>query len=514
MVVDTKKENLCINQIVGQREKTIDVEGDIIIPDIKPDILNAINTSGNVCVYKKDILDGKIRMDGSINIYVMYLPDGESGVVRGLNTSLDFTEVIDIDEARSNMCSSEVVSIKSIECKVLNGRKINLKVTLEIKVQVYSNDNISLIREIEDEENMQVLSKTTQINSLVGEGNNKIFAKDKLPIDEIDNLAEILKVDFSIVNRETKISYNKVLAKADLDVRIMYLTEDNRICKTSGQIPVMGFVDIPNVTDDNMCDTRYTMKNIIIKPNSPEEHGIYIEAQIELECSVYEVKEINVIQDLYSPKDTVEFTKKKINAMTDKNTQKGVCPIEEQIQIPDIGDNRIYDVDVCPRILSQNCINDKIVYEGEVELKFLYEAENIARIDSRTMKLNFNFTMESNGVNPNNRVETSIQIKQSNFITQGNGSIDCKIELELEANISNTRQINVIDEVNVGDPIPSTSYSMVIYFVKKQDTLWNIAKKFNSTTQCIMKANNIEDESQVHPGMQLFIPKYNCKRLA
>ena len=135
MVVDTKKENLCVNQIVGQKEHVVTVEGDIIIPDIKPDILNAINTSGSVCIYKKDILDGKVRLDGSINIYIMYMPDGNSESIRGINTSLDFTEIIDIDVARAGMSSEENIKLKSIECKVLNGRKINLKVFQKLRLE-------------------------------------------------------------------------------------------------------------------------------------------------------------------------------------------------------------------------------------------------------------------------------------------------------------------------------------------------------------------------------------------
>ena len=35
MVIDTKKENLCINQIVGKKVEYVTVEGDVIIPDIK-----------------------------------------------------------------------------------------------------------------------------------------------------------------------------------------------------------------------------------------------------------------------------------------------------------------------------------------------------------------------------------------------------------------------------------------------------------------------------------------------
>ena len=52
MVVDTTKESVCINQIVGQKNENRMIEGDMIVPDIKPDILNTITTSGNVCIYK------------------------------------------------------------------------------------------------------------------------------------------------------------------------------------------------------------------------------------------------------------------------------------------------------------------------------------------------------------------------------------------------------------------------------------------------------------------------------
>ena len=59
-MIDALKENLCINRVVGNKTFQIIIEGDSIIPDTKPDILKAIAESGNVCVYKKEILDGKM----------------------------------------------------------------------------------------------------------------------------------------------------------------------------------------------------------------------------------------------------------------------------------------------------------------------------------------------------------------------------------------------------------------------------------------------------------------------
>ena len=217
MLVDSNKESLCINQIVEEKEKIVNIEGDMIIPDVKPDILSPVNTSGNVCIYKKEILDGKIRIDGSININIIYLPENQDDKmgIRGLTTSLDFTEIIDSEKARIGMNSKENIQIQEIECKVLNGRKINLKVCLKIETIVYSNDNISIIKELKNMEHLQKLSNNTKIYTLIGEGNTKIFAKDTINIDNVDNLVEILKTDIQIKNKDIKISYNKVLAKAD-----------------------------------------------------------------------------------------------------------------------------------------------------------------------------------------------------------------------------------------------------------------------------------------------------------
>lgn len=57
MLLKLKKENVCVNKIVGQKLENIVVEGDIIVPDIKPDILNTISSCGNVCIYKKEAME-------------------------------------------------------------------------------------------------------------------------------------------------------------------------------------------------------------------------------------------------------------------------------------------------------------------------------------------------------------------------------------------------------------------------------------------------------------------------
>ena len=126
------------------------------------------------------------------------------------------------------------------------------------------------------------------------------------------NLAEILKAQIYINNQDFKISYNKILAKADANVKILYLTEDNEIKMQEAVIPIMGFIDMPNISEEHLCELNYCLSNLVIKPNSQEEHSIYIEAEINLSCMVYENKEVELIQDLYSPSKCLEFKQKEI----------------------------------------------------------------------------------------------------------------------------------------------------------------------------------------------------------
>lgn len=241
MGLDIVKENLCVHKQVGVKKEIIFVEGDMIVPDAKPDILNMICTSGVACIYKKEVADEKVKIEGNVNTYIMYLADDEKDKVRGLNTSLDFSEIIQMPNAQEGM-SSEINSlVKSIECRVINGRKIGIKVALELEIKVFSNEEVEIINDIQEQNEIQILKESLTVNSLVGTGETKIYAKDTLSIDNIDNLAEILKVNVNLTNRDVKVSYNKILTKAEAEIRIMYLTEDNRINTVTGKIPIGRF---------------------------------------------------------------------------------------------------------------------------------------------------------------------------------------------------------------------------------------------------------------------------------
>ena len=135
MKVDIEGEDICVNRIVERKKENIIIENDVIVPDIKPDIVSSINTSGNVCIYKKEIVDGKAKIDGCIDTYIIYISDTEEGSIRALNTSLDFSKTIELPNSNSDMDLEIEMNLKTMDCNVINGRKVNVKAYLEVNIK-------------------------------------------------------------------------------------------------------------------------------------------------------------------------------------------------------------------------------------------------------------------------------------------------------------------------------------------------------------------------------------------
>lgn len=507
MVLETVNENLCVNKLIATKKDIIMVEGDIIVPDSKPDILNTICTSGVVCVYKKEILDEKVRMDGNINTYIMYLADDTQDKVRGINTCLDFSEVISVPNAKEGMDAIIQTKLKSIECKVINGRKVGIKASLEIDIKIYSKEEVEIVNNIQNAESIQMLKEDLCVNSLVGMGENKIYTKDNISIDTIDNLAEILKTDIAIVDKDVKVSYNKILAKAEARIKIMYLTEDNRVNSLNTKIPIVGFIDIANVTEENICDLDYDIKNMIIKPNAPEEHSIYIELEMSVSAMVYEEKQINLIQDLYSPCENLEFNKKKITTITNKQTRKEMKHVQERLEIEGMENQNIIDVDVNPVIEKQEVLTNRILYTGTLEINFMLSNQDL-QMEVRNSKIPFEYSID--GVNDSENVNCKLDIDVTNqdFIIQDGGVISSNVDLIMNSDMYRNTNLNTMDEIQSNGEREAEDYSLILYIVKKGDSLWKIAKKYGSTIDDIVRTNGIEDENRISTGQKLFIPRY------
>ena len=95
MELQIQKEKINIKKRIGEKNKTIIIEKDIILPDSKPDIIKIQNQSSNIYMNKKEKMENKIKLDGGVVTRVAYLT-GE-GKSRILKIEESFKEILEIE---------------------------------------------------------------------------------------------------------------------------------------------------------------------------------------------------------------------------------------------------------------------------------------------------------------------------------------------------------------------------------------------------------------------------------
>ena len=112
------------------------------------------------------------------------------------------------------------------------------------------------------------------------------------------------------------------------------------------------------------------------------------------------------------------------------------------------------------------------------------------------------------------KVDTRIEIQNQDFIIQDGGDITCNVDMLMDSDLYKMANMNLIDTIEENGEREEQDYSLIIYIVKKGDTIWKIAKQFRSTMEDIARVNEIENENKLEVGKQLFIPKYTLRKIS
>lgn len=262
-----------------------------------------------------------------------------------------------------------------------------------------------------------------------------------------------------------------------------------------------------NVTEENICELKYCMKNILVKLNNTDENSIYLEVEVEISCYSYETKDIELVQDVYTPFSNIQYKQKTVKAMVGLQNINDIYQLKEQISDSEISNSRIYNVSTTSSINNVKIVGTKAIYEGEVSVNILYENTEVTRIDKKEFKFPINYELNIlEGMSEEN-LDIMVDVEKYEISSQTD-NIQINIDLNISTKMFKTIELNIIENLEEKDLEEKEEYSIIVYFVKAGDTLWNIAKKYRSTVENIKQINNIEDEDKLEINQQLFIPRY------
>ncbi|MBK5240221.1 SPOCS domain-containing protein [Clostridium sp.] len=515
MEISLIREDIEYEQLLGENTADTVVKEEYVIPDTHPDVREILMLDVKAFINSKEIIQDKVYLEGQIKYNVLYITkDQERTDVENVEYSSKFSNTIDIMGAKSEMLCDAECFVEHMECKIVNERKICLEGILRLKSEVYKNFNFQIVKDVEVVKDVQYLKNPISIDKVIRNFNGELIgnANIKIPMDKPE-IAKIIKCDINIHKKEVKLYEEKILINAYASVSIIYKGRDSReLTYIENDVMLSKELEFKEVNPymENYTDFNVEAIEFDIKEDDlGEKRIIDVEFMIKTSTRAMHKEEVDVIEDVYSPTTNLEMDKKDfgLNVMQGQLFTETLVKgdIEINSDVARLSKIIMCNASVC--VTDKKVIEDKVIIEGVMNVTALYRSNDEENyLSAVSDEIPFTCGAEILGTKINMSSMCKVTLENINAdIDAGKISVRAVVKVYVRVNYMVQKKF-LVDVYPMDGEIPMKKASITIYVVQSGDTLWKIAKKYNTTMQEIARVNGIDDPNVIKISQKLIIP--------
>jgi len=513
------KETIILNQNIGKETAQVLLEGDIIVPDVKPDMSVILKTDAEVCFDKTEISDGKVHFNGNLNLQALYSAKGSDKPIHSMSSSASFDDFLNIEGISKDMWVELCGSIANIDYKMLNDRKISYRAVIDVTAIAETKMSYDVVTDIKELPEAQIKKRLLVVNRTVENREDRFTVKNDLMLpQENPGIREILQTNIVIANKEIKVGNGRVHVNGELIISTLYKgdNDDSVIEFAEHEVPFNGSIEAPAARDGMFGDVKLWVRDhsIQVKPDEDgEDRALEVEVSVGAMVKVSSQSEMPVLSDAYCINKNIVMVKETVTYPRLICRNKNQCTIKETALLDDFCPDilQIFRVMGTTSIDDIKVMDDKVTVEGIIKADILYIAKNDnAPLYNFKTVIPYKQIIETKGALSDMEVDIEGLIDHTGFNMLSDREMELRFLISFNTKVFELKESGVITDVNFADmdkAFLDKMPSMIIYVVQKGDTLWNIAKEYNTSIEELIDVNEIENPDKIYPGQKMLILK-------
>ncbi|CAM2079124.1 MAG: DUF3794 domain-containing protein [uncultured Clostridium sp.] len=518
--IDVIKESIQNEQLLRESSTNNVLKGEYLIKDSHPDVYQILGVEAKATITNKETLADKIMIEGQINYSVMYLSEDESKVtsINSVYLSEKFADYLDLNnEEHKVICEVECV-IEHIQASIMNERKIAIDGIRSTKWQLYKVEEFEFVKEIEGRDDIQVKTKSEEMNQIKCEKDIELMGKSMIKVTmdkpEID---EVLKCSMNLHKKEVKLGDGKIYFGCYCKIEVLCKGKDeNDIFLLQDDIYLSKEEEAIGVNSEMMTSHQIDIVNfdsIINADDLGESRVVNVEFMIKGTIKVISKEIVDVIKDAYSPTKSIELTKKNYEIGLVHGIITSELIIKDNLYPKDENDKIgcVISATGCPVITDKVVEEDKIKIEGIIKVLVLYKTtDDDCKIDMCNGEIPFTSVIDLKGTKPDMVALCKVHLENLDATVEAN---TIGVRATLSVLVKACYKVNkewIVDIIEGEEEKECKKASVTIYVVNIGDTLWDLAKKYNTTMDSLIEINELEGPESLTEGKKLIIPG-KCK---
>ncbi len=516
MSVKLHKEHIKLSKMLGSPSCQTTLENDIIVPDIKPDILKILGVENQISSLQKNIQTDRIFVSGTVNINILYVPDNDCpGAIKSISTSREFNHALDAPGVAPGMDVSLDVQCISGSCTLVNSRKVSVQSRLSISARLIGYEDMEVVCGLDDCPNIEVLGKEVSICNLAVNQCRDIIIREKFEVPQgMCSIGEVLKLTPKVQSTELRFSTDKAAIKGDMKICTLYCSESAEPVPEVMEhtIPFSQLLEIPGLRENMSGEVDYSIKNVfweVCRDSDGDRRVISIELTLEAYIRGFEIVSFNALCDAYGLETPVNLNTCNYNIEEFIDSCCASEIFKEQINVPDYLPNihRLCDVKGTASIQGVTIEGNVATVSGLIDCCFMYLSKDASSpVTSFNHIIPFQHIFEIPGLKENSVCDAKVDVEHISCTISGDKALEVRGVVHIQLKAISLATLCLVCDIEEGEDDLCDSSSAIIYFAKDGDTVWDVAKRYHVPVDRITSTNNLT-ENQLKKGNCIYIFK-------
>ena len=483
---------------------------DIIVPDSFPDILHIIDAKGLACLKEKRLTESGVELVGAMRVSVLYRPDDQTEQIKKLEVMIPFQHIFEQRGLPNDAKIFACASLNSSNARAVNPRKVQVTAGISMEIQVYALQQAEICSNISAEEKLglEALTKQVRVQLPVSVRDRVFTVSDQIELPSgRPPIGEILHASVRLSAKETKIIGSKVVLKGSANVSVLYQNPPNEAINISSWAQDILFSQILEM--DALDETARVTVNLTLTGIDLDLRGdgrtVSVELAIDAQALAVADRGLDILSDVYSTNFDIQPEAREISLLTMPDSFSGRAQARETVQLNPAA-HSIVDTEITVMPPEGRAEDGNTVLNTEVIAKILYITEDGQYAGAEVRMPVSAAVPNPEGAHITARADTDGEI----FSALTADGIEVRCTVIFDGTMSERQRLVTVDGVKGDMETPREGggrASVILRRVDGDESLWDIAKRYNTTQKDIAAANALTETVELSAGMLLLIPR-------
>lgn len=512
------KKNIHMERETCRTETQITMEEDVNIRDQAPDAFRIVTQDGKTILEEIHPFTDYITVKGKMQYTILYL--GEEDEIRPycMDGTIAFEEKVHLPGVVPNDTVNIQSKIEDISVSLINSRKLSIRalITWLLSVDVLYDEEI--ITDVNTEDILEIRREPMEITSLCTSTKDILRVKDEFEIPSgFPNIFQILWKDVNLYGMEYRLMDNMISVHGEINCFVMYEGEgENRPIQCYEVTrPFSQNMELDGCREDFIPDIVFGIEQqtVEVRPDfDGEERVIGLDVTLNVSVKLMDTKELQAITDVYGITVDADPILKESSCHHIQQRSTAKMRLEQKL-ITKEGDADILQLCHTKADLYQEeerPSKQGLELSGVVTVKSIYlTASSEVPYGSISGHIPYHYLIDIPEMKEQNSYCVRASIQQLSADITGGSEIEIKIIVAFEVLIWEKEDAPMVTDIVIQEADTgkrSRMPGMVLYFMEKDDTIWDIGKKYCVPIRTIYEMNQTTQE-EIKPGDKLLLVK-------